>query len=273
MGPLLSFVRPTERLQQVLIWEGSLIDPVGGILGALVFNAVVASTRRGLGSELGQFAASIGVGLAGGVVGTALLWLLLRRLRLGELLGTTAQLAAVIAVAAACDVLREDAGLIAAIFMGLALANRPGFDIPARRPFFETLVQLIIGVLFISISATVTPQSLRHLLLPTLALVAVLVLVARPIMAFASALGTDLPTGERAFIGWMAPRGIVAAATASTFAAGLVAKGIGGAAKILPATFVVIVATVTLYGLTAGLAARRLGVSRPGRTRPLLVGG
>ena len=49
----------------------------------------------------------------------------------------------------------------------------------------------------------------------------------------------------------MAPRGIVAAATASTFGAGLAAKGIGGAAKILPVTFVVIVATVTLYGVTA----------------------
>jgi NhaP-type Na+/H+ or K+/H+ antiporter len=273
VGPLLSFVRPTERVQQVLIWEGSLIDPVGGILGALVFHAVVASTSKGPGSQLAQFAASVGVGVAGGVIGTALLWLLLRKLRLGEVLGTTAQLAAVIAVAAACDVIREDTGLIAAIFMGLALANRRGFDIPSRRPFFETLVQLIIGVLFISISATVTPASLRHLLLPTLALVAVLVLVARPIVAFASTLRTDLTKGERAFIGWMAPRGIVAAATASTFAAGLVAKGIGGAGKILPATFVVIVATVTLYGLTAVPAARRLGVARPGRTRPLLVGG
>jgi len=273
VGPLLSFVRPTERLQQILIWEGSLIDPVGGILGALVFHGVVASTRKGPGSQLGQFAASVGVGVAGGVIGTALLWLLLRKLRLGELLGTTAQLAAVIAVAAACDVIREDTGLIAAIFMGLALANRRGFDIPSRRPFFETLVQLIIGVLFISISATVTPASLRHLLLPTLGLIAVLVLVARPIVAFASTLGTDLNKGERAFIGWMAPRGIVAAATASTFAAGLVAKGVGGAGKILPVTFVVIVATVTLYGLTAAPAARRLGVSRPGRSRPLLVGG
>ncbi len=273
VGPLLNFVRPTERLQQVLIWEGSLIDPVGGILGALVFHAVSASTSKGPGSQLAQFAASVGVGVAGGVIGTALLWLLLRKLRLGEVLGTNAQLAAVIAVAAACDVIREDTGLIAAIFMGLALANRRGFDIPSRRPFFETLVQLIIGVLFISISATVTPASLRHLLLPTLALVAVLVLMARPIVAFASTLGTDLNKGERAFIGWMAPRGIVAAATASTFGAGLAAKGIGGAAKILPATFVVIVATVTLYGLTAALAARRLGVSRPSRTRPLLVGG
>ncbi len=273
VAPLLSFVRPTERVQQVLNWEGSLIDPVGGILGALVFHAVIASTRKGPGSQLLQFAASVGVGLAGGVIGVALLWLLLRRLRLGEVLGTNAQLAVVIAVAAACDVVREDSGLLAAIFMGLTLANHRSFDVPARRPFFETLVQLIIGVLFISISATVTPQSLRHLLLPTLALVAVLVLVARPIAAFVSTLRTDLTKGERAFVGWMAPRGIVAAATASTFAAGLVAKGIGGAAKILPATFVVIVATVILYGLTAIPAALRLGVSRPARTRPLVVGG
>ena len=65
----------------------------------------------------------LAVGLAGGVIGTALLWLLLRRLRLGDVLGANAQLAAVIAVAAACDVVREDAGLIAAIFRGLALTK------------------------------------------------------------------------------------------------------------------------------------------------------
>jgi NhaP-type Na+/H+ or K+/H+ antiporter len=273
VGPLLSFVRPTERLQRVLVWEGSLIDPVGGILGALVFHAVIASTRKGLGSQLEQFAVSIAVGVAGGVVGTVLLWLLLRKLRLGEVLGTTAQLASVIAVAAGCDAVRADTGLIAAISMGLALANQRGFDVAARRPFFEILVQLILGILFISISATVTPHSLRHVLLPTLGLAAVLVIAARPIAAFASTLRTDLARGERAFIGWMAPRGIVAAATASTFGAGLVAKGIGGASKILPATFVVIVATVTLYGVTAAPLARRLGVTRPARTRPLLVGG
>ncbi|MCW2891685.1 MAG: putative sodium/proton antiporter [Actinomycetia bacterium] len=71
----------------------------------------------------------------------------------------------------------------------------------------------------------------------------------------------------------MAPRGIVAAASASTFSAGLVKNGVGGASKILPVTFLVIVATVTLYGLTAAPVARRLRVTRPDRTRPLLVGG
>ncbi|MET8269559.1 cation:proton antiporter [Streptomyces sp. NPDC005096] len=273
VGPLLSFVRPKERPQHILVWEGSLIDPVGGILGALVFHLVEASTDRHVGSGVLNFLGSVGVGMAGGIVGTALLWVLFRRLLPGEILGTTAQLATVIAVAAFCDVVREDSGLIAAVMMGLAVANLPRFDVPARRPFFETLVSLILGLLFISISATVTPQSLRHVVLPALGLTVVLVLVVRPLVAIVSTLGTDLTRGERGFVGWMAPRGIVAAATASTFSATLVAKGIGGASKILPTTFVVIVATVTLYGLTASAVARRLGVVRPSRSRPLLVGG
>ena len=118
-------------------------------------------------------------------------------------------------------------------------------------------------MLFISISATVTPASLRHLILPTLALIAILVLITRPLVAFLATLRTDMTAGERAFTGWMAPRGIVAAATASTFSATLVARHIGGASKILPVTFIVIVVTVALYGLTAVRAARLARVTRP----------
>jgi NhaP-type Na+/H+ or K+/H+ antiporter len=273
VGPLLAFIRPTERLQRVLAWEGSLIDPVGGILGAVVFHSVEASARRDALHGLGQFVASAGIGVLGGIIGTALLWLCLRKLDLGEVLSTTSQLACVVAVAAACDILRDDSGLIAAVTMGLAVANMRGFDMPARRPFFETLVQLIIGVLFVSISAAVTPASLHGLLLPTLGLVAVLVVVARPLVAFLATALTDVARNERQFIGWMAPRGIVAAATATTFGVQLTAHHIGGAAKILPVTFLVIVATVALYGLTAVPVARYLGVTRPARSFPLLVGG
>ena len=270
--PLLAFVRPSDRLQRILSWEGSLIDPVGGILGAVVFHAVLASTSGGIGHPLGQFLLSLGIGVAGAAAGVAVLWVCLCKLDLDELLATTAQLATVVGVAAACDIVRDDAGLIAAVLMGLAVANLRVFHVPAKRPFFETLVQLIIGVLFVSISATVTPASLQHLVLPTIALVAVLVLVTRPLVAFLATIRTELTRGERAFTGWMAPRGIVAAATATTFGATLAASHVGGASKILPVTFLVIVATVALYGLTAVPVARRLGVTRPARTRPLLVG-
>lgn len=262
VSPLLGFVRPAERVQRILLWEGSLIDPIGGILGAVVFSGVVQKTRTGSGAHALQFGFSIAVGLAGGLIGTGLLWLLMRRLRFGDVLANTGQLAIVVVVAAACDIARDDAGLLAAIIMGLAVANLESFDLPADRPVSETLVQLIIGVLFISISATITPSSLADVALPALGLIAALVLLVRPLLAYLSTFGTGLTTGERCFIGWMDPRGIVAAATASTFSAELAARGIGGASKILPVTFLVIVATVTLYGLTATPVARRLHVVR-----------
>ena len=52
VGPLLRFIRPTERLERVLAWEGSLIDPVGGILGAVVFHAVMASSHATVRTDL-----------------------------------------------------------------------------------------------------------------------------------------------------------------------------------------------------------------------------
>src|SRR5205823_11238448 len=82
--------------------------------------------------------------------------------------------------------------LIAAIVMGVALANLPGIDLPEDRRFFKTVVQMVIGLLFISISATVTTTSVRTVLAPTLALIAGLVLLVRPLVAAAATLRTAL---------------------------------------------------------------------------------
>ncbi len=268
VGPLLGFVRPVERVQRILAWEGSLINPVGGILAALVLNAIVAGVAgQHPARQLAAFLLSIGLGVAAAAMGSGVLWLVLVRLRPGEALEAAAQLATVVAVTAGCDALRDDSGLLAAVLMGMVVVNHRSFDLPADRPFLETLVQLILGLLFVSISATVAPASLRHLVLPTLGLVAVLVLVARPLTAALATVRSDLPLRERAFVGWMAPRGIVAAATASSFSATLAAQHVVGAGKILPVAFLVIVSTVALYGLTAAPVARWLRVVRTARGR------
>ncbi|MFD8749919.1 cation:proton antiporter [Kitasatospora sp. NPDC059577] len=272
VGPLLEHARPADRVRSVLNWEGTLIDPLGGILGAVVFHIIVRSQDKE-GFRFGLFLGSMAVGLIGGAVGVSVLWLTLRKLRLGGTLGTLAQLATVVAVAAGCDMVLDDTGLIAAIVTGIAVANLPGFDMPARRPFFETVVQLVIGLLFISISASVAPKAVASVLVPSLALVAALVLVVRPVVSVVAAAGTEVGPRERAFIGWMAPRGIVAASTAATFSASLAATGLSGADKILPITFLVIVGTVLVYALTARPVAVRLGVGASARSRPLLVGG
>ena len=117
--------------------------------------------------------------------------------------------------------------------------------------------------MFISISATVTPASLRGVIWPGVALIALLVLVVRPAVAVVATVRTSLTRNERIFVASMDPRGIVAASTAASFSAALVALGIGGASKLLPATFLVIVGTVAIYGLAAVPLARKLGLHQP----------
>ena len=268
MAPLLAAARPGRRVSLILSWEGTTIDPFGAIIGALVFQAIVNHAQTGRGQEVLAFLRSVGVGALGGVVGAAVLWLLLSKVRLSGVLATEAILAVVVGTAALCDASRADTGLIAAIVMGVALANLPGIDLPEDRKFFKTIVQLVIGVLFISISATVTPSSVRSVLGPTLLLLVGLVVVVRPLVAAVSTLRTPLSVRERAFIGWMDPRGIVAASTAASFGAPLAAAGIAGADKLVPATFLVIVGTVTLYGLTATPVARLLGLNKTAEGKP-----
>lgn len=293
VGPLLALVRPSERLRRVLSWESALAAPIGGVLGTLVLFGVLAADARkldGLGAtglgiagqgaarlgvygQVGWFVLSVVIGVAGGLAGTAVSWLLLHKLGVAQTLTACVQVAVVVGVAAVCDALADNSGLIAAVAMGMALASLPGFEVRARRAFMDTLLQLIIGVLLVSIAATVTPASLGRLVLPALGVSAVLVLVARPLAALAGTWRTGLTRRERLFAAVIAPRGPIPAVTAASFAAPLVAGGLPGSSRILPATLLVIVITMTFYGVTVAPAARRLGVLRSPRSRPLLVGG
>ena len=41
--PLLGFVRPARNVRSLLMWEGVLVDPVGALLGVIVFHAVLSA--------------------------------------------------------------------------------------------------------------------------------------------------------------------------------------------------------------------------------------
>ncbi len=264
VGPILRIAQPGRRLTAILEWESATIDPIGAIIAALVFQALRHEVGLRPGRELLEFAGSVGFGVLVGIVGTALLWLVVERLGLAGALATEATIALVIAMAAFANAVLDDTGLIAAITMGIALANLPGVRSPEDRPFFGTLVELMIGVLFIAISATVTMAEISDVLLPSLALIAILVLVVRPLVTLAATVGTDLTREERAFIALIDPRGIVAASTAATFAAPLAAAKVRGAEVLLPATFLAIVGTVTVAGLLAVPVKRALRLDAVG---------
>jgi NhaP-type Na+/H+ or K+/H+ antiporter len=272
--PLLEFVRPPDRVRAALKWEGVLIDPIGALLGVLAFTAVKAGAAGHKVFHAGELALSIGVGLAVGALGAAVLWMLLRGIQRGEPRNSVAAaLMTVTAAVVVADLLREDSGFVAATTMGMILANQQQLDVSRVLEFQGMVVKLLIGILFVLISASVRPSTVSSLLAPGLALIAVMVLIIRPLVVAAATRGSPLTRSERTFMGWLAPRGIVAAATASAFGPTLAQAGVGGANKILPIAFIAIFGTVAVYGLTAAPLARRLGLVGAGALVVLIVGG
>ena len=212
--PILAAARPGKRLTSILAFEGTTVDPIGALIAVVVYQILVSNDSHALRDGVLGFTGRIGIGVVGGAAGSAVLWLLLKKLKLTGVLAAEAIFATVITAAGLCDAVQEDTGLVAAIMMGIVVANSSGVNLSKDRPQLKTIVQFTIGVLFISISATVTPASLQGVVWPCVALVAALVLLVRPLVAVAVTVGTTLRRNERIFIGWMDPRGIVAASTA-----------------------------------------------------------
>jgi NhaP-type Na+/H+ or K+/H+ antiporter len=274
VSPLLAFVRPSDKVNSVLKWEGTLIDPIGALLGTLVFTAVQHGVLGARPFHPGELALSLVVGLGVGALAAGLLYLLLRELqRTAPGYSLIASLMVVFAALVSADLLREDSGFLAVAVMGAVLANQRQVDISNILEFDETVVPLLIGLLFVLISASVTPAAVNAVLPESLALIAVMVFVIRPLVVAITTWGSDLTLRERAFIAWMAPRGIVAAATASAFGIALIQSGVQGAEKILPIAFLTIFGTVVLYGLTAKPVGTLLGVAGAAAPRVLIVAG
>jgi NhaP-type Na+/H+ or K+/H+ antiporter len=272
--PLLEFVRPSERVRSVLKWEGVLIDPIGALLGVVVFTALQAHAAGGGSFKPGEMAASIIVGLGIGGMGAGALWLMLGNLqRSVPKQSIAAALLTVVGAVVAADLIREDSGFVAATTMGVVLANQRHLDVSRVLEFQGNVVQLLIGVLFVLISASVTPASINSLIAGSLGVIAVMVLLIRPLATALGTLGSTLGRPERMFMAWLAPRGIVAAATASSFGPALAKAGVSGANKILPVAFMAIFGTVAIYGLSVAPVARRLGVAGTAAVVVLVVGG
>jgi NhaP-type Na+/H+ or K+/H+ antiporter len=262
IGPLMHHVRPTRRIRAVLDWEGVMIDPLGAILAVLVFHAVLAGETD---IEISDFFATIFAGIGIGVVAAVVTVWLLRHTQAPIHLRATAMLAVLLVAVGAADAVYEDAGLVTAIVLGAAIARAEGV-IPEGREvefsvFGDTLVQLLIGVLFVMLAARVDLGAVADLGLAGAALVAVLILVQRPADVAVSTIGTILTLRERLFAAGIMPRGIVVAATASAFQLSLVDKGVPDADQLVPVCFLVIAATVLIYGLAARPLAHALGLT------------
>jgi len=102
--------------------------------------------------------------------------------------------------------------------------------------------------------------------------VAAMLFVVRPATIGLATIAAPMRREDKLLLAWIAPRGIVAAAAASIFGPGLVARGYADAERLLPIVFLLIIVTALVHGLSIGVITRRLDLAARSANGALIVG-
>jgi NhaP-type Na+/H+ or K+/H+ antiporter len=275
IGPLLQHVRMRGPAATVLKWEGIVVDPIGAMLALLVFEVAQATTlEHGATVAAMAFVGTIVVGGIAGALGGVFLVECVRRHWCPDFLENAVALMVVIGVYAGSNALQEESGLLAVTVLGILVANRlREQELRHIVEFKENLKVLLLSSLFIVLAARLGLDDLRAALgWRSFLFVAVLIAVIRPLSVAASTIGPGLTKAERLYVGAMAPRGIIACAVSAVFALRLEQAGHPEALALPSLTVLVIVITVSVYGLLSAPLARRLGLADPNPQGLLVLG-
>ena len=245
--PMLRQAKIAMRPATLLKWEGIVNDPLGALLAVVVFQIAIVDTSHdgALASLIFELSIrALGAAALGGAAGV-LLGRALRADLLAETLKSPVMLAAVVVVYAIAEHIGEENGLLAVTVFGIVLANVNDASIAEIQHFKEQISVLLVALVIVLI---------------------------RPLVVAIATWRSGLPLAERVLVGWIGPRGVVAAAVAGAFATRLAQAGHADARLLVPIVFGVILATVLLQGLTIQYLAGRLGLGGRAGTGIVIVG-
>ena len=288
IAPILQSVKPKKNISTILKWEGIVIDPIGALVAVLVYELLFVSTM-GVGGDhslgltqvaLKTFFLTMFVGTFFGLFSGWALHILLKRDLIPHFLINVISLGFVIFAFAGADTLQPESGLLSVTVMGILLGNIKTPNIDKILDFKESLTVILISVLFIILSAKIDLEQLQKLEINSIYIFLIVVFILRPIVVWISSVKSDLNWREKAFIAWVGPKGIVAAAVASLFSLYLLNSDKivlpddlrEDVEMLVPLTFMIILGTVTLNGLSAKLVAKLLGVIKQDRNGVVFVG-
>lgn len=287
IAPILQSVRPNRNVSTILKWEGIVIDPIGALVAVLVYELLFVATMGVEGHHdtgltqmaLKTFFLTVCVGSFFGLFSGWALNTLLRKNLIPHFLINVLSLAFVIFAFAGADALQPESGLLSVTVMGIFLANVKTPNIDKILDFKESLTVILISVLFIILASNLKFEQLVSLEKSTIFVFLAVVFILRPLVVWLSALGSDLNWREKVFIAWIGPKGIVAAAVASLFSLYLLSDKIhlpeeirADVELLVPLTFMIILGTVTLNGLSAKPVAKLLGVVGEDKNGFMIVG-
>jgi NhaP-type Na+/H+ or K+/H+ antiporter len=262
--PLLHRIGIRKNLQTILQAEGVLIDPVGALIAVIGLEVVISGAPMDAAIGFADLGLRLLFGaVAGALGGMALVWVLRRPHIVPDEYANILTLASALVIFQASNAIFHESGIMTVTIAGVVVGNG---HLPTRHKmleFKEQLTLLLIGLLFVVLTASIRLQDIVDLGWQGFYAVLAVMFIVRPIVVLWSARGTKLGKRERLFMSFLAPRGIVAAAVASLFATRLAENGFSGGNQLRALVFLVIATTVILQGLTADAVAGMLGVRRP----------
>jgi NhaP-type Na+/H+ or K+/H+ antiporter len=272
--PILRNIPLKKDVSAVLKWEGILIDPIGALVAVLVFEFIsVGEGQEYTKTALVEFGKILLFGFTFGFTFAHALAFAIKKNLIPHYLLNVVSLSVVLLVYIESDVFAHESGLLAVVIMGLVMGNLNLPNIKELLYFKESLSVLLISILFILLAANINLEDMQLIYnWNTALLFGIIVFLIRPLGVFLSAYGSDLKVREKLFIGWVGPRGIVAAGIASLFGSKLIARGEPGAEYITPLVFTVVLGTVLLNATTARPFAKLVGVFLKKSEGILIVG-
>ena len=263
VGPLLRDMRLRPRLRTILEAEGVLIDPIGALLAVSVLQVVTRPALDAVTHEAGLVAASLSFGLVAGFLAGTLLVLAMRyRVLVASGYEHIFTLSAGILLFETCGAVVEESGLMAVTVAGIVVGNFETGVGEELREFKDRLTVMLVGVLFVLLTASVALDDVRALGRPGCWWWGDLIVLVRPVSVWLATIGLNLSAADRWFIAGVAP---LTAATLSH-------QGIDGGEALVALVFLVIGAAVVVSSLLGRPLAAALGVRLPQRDRVAILG-
>jgi NhaP-type Na+/H+ or K+/H+ antiporter len=272
--PILEVVRVREHVAAAMETEGIINDVTAAITAVVIFEILLLDDL-GVPATLFSFAERLGAGILAGLLGTVIIYLLLKNeIAPGDEVQSAQflTLAAAIGSFALAESVAAEAGVAAAATSGVALGNLNLEHEEEIEEFARSATLIVLAFVFVSLAALIDIEAVAALGVGAVLLVVVVILVLRPLVAMIATAGVDRFTwSERLFLASVGPRGIIPASVATLFAIELEEAGQIEAGQILVGTvFTVIFATVAIE---AGLARQIGGYLGVTPMRTIIVGG
>jgi cell volume regulation protein A len=264
--PLFVGSRLREKVAQTVVAESAFNDPTGAAL-ALTLAGVLLSGEGGVMEPAGEFVADLAISTLIGIAGGLLLAAVVSSRRVG-IWRESAGLAVLAVVAIGYFSLDSagGSGYLGAFLAGLIVGNMEHFGLAMHdeheedmRAFAANLSDLATLLVFVVLGANLPLDELAEHLLPGLAVLAVLLLVARPLTVLACVLPDRRGAWtwrEIAFLCWTRETGVVPAALVGV----IVGLGVPDGDIYASVVALAIVVTLLLQALPAPWLARRLGL-------------